>query len=60
VNGAEFWISGGSEKSAGNPQLGGGSVRMILTVSDPDTRFAKALKAGAAEVFPLAKIMGGD
>ena len=32
---------------------GGGSVRMIFTVSDPDTIFKQALKAGATEVFPV-------
>ncbi|HEV8507263.1 MAG TPA: VOC family protein [Chitinophagaceae bacterium] len=52
VNGAEFWVSGGSANSG---QLGGGSIRMILVVSDPDILFAKALKAGALEVFPVGE-----
>ena len=38
VDGAEFWLSGEA--------LGGGSVRMILTVADPDAFFAQALTAG--------------
>jgi PhnB protein len=58
VNGAEFWISGGSD-NAPNAQLpGGSSIRMILTVDDPDTFFAKALKAGASEVFPVGEEHG--
>jgi PhnB protein len=31
---------------------------MILTVSDTDTFFAKALKAGASEVFPVGEEHG--
>jgi PhnB protein len=55
VNGAEFWVSGSSE-DAPNVQLhGGDSIRMILTVSDPDIFFAKALKAGASEIFPVGE-----
>ena len=57
VNGAEFWVSGGSENTVGR-QLGGDSVRMILTVNDPDAVFAKALKAGAAEIFPVGEDHG--
>jgi len=58
VNGAEFWISSGSEDLSNAQQLGGGSIRMILTVSDPDILFARALKAGAAEVFPVGEDHG--
>jgi PhnB protein len=60
VAGAEFWVSGESAadreakpESAG--PLGGGSVRMILTVADPDVIFARALAAGASEVFPVGE-----
>jgi PhnB protein len=38
--------------------LGGGSIRMILTVSDPDSLFAQALQAGATEVFPVGEEHG--
>src|SRR5437764_714941 len=38
--------------------LGGGSVRMILTVADPDAVFAKAIAAGAKEVVPVAEAYG--
>ena len=58
VNGAEFWISGGSDNASNAQLLGGDSIRMILTVNDPDTFFAKALKAGASEVFPVGEEHG--
>lgn len=57
VNGAEFWISGGSGNSSAQ-SLGYGSIRMILAVPDPDTLFAKALKAGASEIFPVSEEHG--
>jgi PhnB protein len=56
VDGAEFWISDGA--SGQDDALGGGSVRMILTVADPDMAFAQALKAGASEVFPVGEGFG--
>ena len=57
VNGAEFWLSGESpENGPLRPEsVGGGSVRMILTVADPDAVFARALRAGASEVFPVGE-----
>lgn len=57
VNGAEFWVSGGAADNEGLkfPALGGDTVRMILTVPDPDTDFAKALQAGAKEIFPVGE-----
>ena len=58
VKGAEFWVSGGSEESSTIKELGGGLIRMVLTVSDPDTLFAKALNAGASEVFPVGEDHG--
>ena len=60
VNGAAFWISGGSEdnENSGIEVVGGGSVRIILTVADPDALFASALKAGASEVFPVSEQYG--
>src|ERR1700730_12756288 len=47
VNGAEFWLGGESqEHGTSSPEfVGGGSVRMILTVADPDAIFAQALTA---------------
>jgi PhnB protein len=58
VNEAEFWVSGGSDNTSNAQLLGGDSIRMILTVDDPDTFFAKALKAGASEVFPVGEEHG--
>jgi PhnB protein len=58
VEGAEFWISDESPGSLSPESLGGSSVRMILTVNDPDAFFLRALKAGASEVFPVAEEHG--
>ena len=58
VEGAEFWLSDGQLDGSRRESLGGGSVRMILTVSDPDAVFAQALAAGAAEVFPVGEEHG--
>ena len=55
VNGAEFWVSGSSEHASNVKSLGGDTIRMILTVDDPDHFFAKALKAGASEIFPVGE-----
>jgi len=54
VDGAEFWISDGD---ASQP-LGGNSVRMILTVDDPDKFFERAINAGATEIFPVGEEHG--
>jgi PhnB protein len=58
VDGAEFWISDGNENTNGPETLGGNSVRMILTVADPDTLFARAINAGAKEIFPVGEEHG--
>jgi PhnB protein len=57
VEGAEFWLSDESPEHGNfSPQsLGGGTVRIILTVADPDAVFARALAAGASQVFPVAE-----
>jgi PhnB protein len=57
VDGAEFWL-GDESPEHGNfsPQtVGGTSVRMILTVADPDAVFARALQAGASAVWPVSE-----
>jgi PhnB protein len=58
VDGAEFWLSDESPEHGNfSPEsLGGGSVRMILTVRDPDAVFARELKAGAWSI--LSGIIG--
>jgi PhnB protein len=58
VNGAEFWLSQESEPSSNPEPVGGGSIRMILTVTDPDTVFQRALAAGATEIFPVGEDHG--
>src|SRR5215211_5337830 len=60
VAGAEFWLSDESpEHSNFSPEtLGGGTVRMILTVPDPDAMFAQALAAGARQVVAVEEAYG--
>jgi PhnB protein len=60
VDGAEFWLSDESPEHGNfSPEsLGGGTVRMILTVPDPDAMFAKAVTAGAREVVPVKEDYG--
>jgi PhnB protein len=60
VEGAEFWVSDESPEHANfSPEsLGGGTVRMILTVPDPDLMFARALSAGAKSVVPVKEDYG--
>jgi PhnB protein len=60
VNGAEFWLSHESadRANASSDPIGGGSIRMILTVPNPDTIFAQAIAAGATEIFPVGEEHG--
>ena len=60
VDGAEFWLGEESpeHKNFSPESLGGGTVRIILTVADPDAVFARALAAGATEVFPVGEEYG--
>jgi PhnB protein len=60
VEGAEFWVSDESPENANySPEsLGGGTVRMILTVPDPDAMFARAIAAGARSVVPVKEAYG--
>lgn len=55
VSGAEFWVSDESPEHGNySPEtLGGGTVRMILTVNDPDTVFARAVEAGAFQIAQM-------
>jgi PhnB protein len=60
VEGAEFW-TGDESPEHGNfsPQsLNGSSVRIILTVADPDSVFTRAVAAGASQVFPVGEEYG--
>ena len=60
VEGAEFWVADESpEHQNFSPEsLGGGTVRMILTVSDPDAMFAQAVAAGAQQVVAVSEQYG--
>ncbi len=56
VGAGEFWVSDESpEHQNFSPEtLGGGTVRMVLTVVDPDAFFDRAVGAGARSVSPVA------
>ncbi len=60
VAGAEFWLSDESPEHGNfSPEtLGGGTVRMILTLADPDATFAQALAAGAQTIFAVEEAYG--
>ena len=53
VDGAEFWVGDESPQhfNFSPASLGGSSVRIIFTVADPDAVFARAIKAGASQVY---------
>ncbi len=60
VDGAEFWVSDESpEHHNFSPEsLGGGTVRMILTVANPDAMFARAVAAGGTQVVGMQDAYG--
>ncbi|HZP81490.1 MAG TPA: VOC family protein [Chthonomonadaceae bacterium] len=60
IAGAEFWLSDEAPEYGNfSPEtLGGGTVRMILTVPDPDAMFAQAVAAGAREVVAVEEAHG--
>lgn len=60
VGPADFWVADESPEHFNfSPEsLGGGSVRMVLTVEDPDAMFARAVAAGAKVVSPMADQYG--
>ncbi len=60
VDGAEFWVGDESpeHKNFSPETIGGGSVRMVFTVADPDAMFARAVKAGATAVVPVEEQHG--
>jgi len=55
AEGAEFWVADESPEHGNfSPEtLGGGSVRMVMIVDDPDASFARAIAAGASAVRPV-------
>jgi PhnB protein len=56
IDGADFWVQADPDSSP--EAMNGGSVRMILSVDDPDSVFARALAAGATEVAPVSEDYG--
>lgn len=55
VGESEFWVADESpeHKNFSPESLGGATVRMVMVVADPDAAFARAVKAGAAVVWPV-------
>jgi len=56
VDGAEFWVADESpeHKNFSPESLGGGSVRMVMIVANPDAAFERAVAAGATVVWPVS------
>jgi PhnB protein len=52
IGAGEFWF--GEDRGADR----GGPIRMIVTVQDPQALFARAIQAGATEVFAVAEQHG--
>jgi len=57
---AEFWVADESPENQNfSPEsLGGGTVRMVMTVDDPDAAFERAVGAGATVVWPVSNQYG--
>jgi PhnB protein len=60
VSAAEFWVADESPEyfNFSPESLGGGTVRMVMIVDDPDAAFERAVAAGAAEVRPVSNEYG--
>ena len=60
VGTAEFWVADESPKHLNfSPEsLGGGSVRMVMIVENPDAVFDRAVAAGATVVWPVSNQYG--
>ena len=60
VGKAIFWVADESPEHANfSPEsLGGGSVRMLLIVEEPDSVFERAVAAGADVVWPIGSEHG--
>ena len=56
VAGAEFWLADESPEHFNfSPEsLGGGSVRMVMIVEDPDAAFERAVAAGATVIWAVS------
>ncbi len=60
VGSAEFWVADESpeHKNFSPETLGGGTVRMLLMVEDPDAIFGQAVSAGATSISPVGNQHG--
>ena len=60
AGGANFWVADESpEHSNFSPEtLGGGTVRMVMVVEDPDAAFNRAVAAGAKVIHPVDEQYG--
>ena len=60
VGGAEFWVADESpeHKNFSPETLGGGTVRMVMIVEDPDAAFDRAVSAGATIVWNVKNDYG--
>jgi PhnB protein len=60
VDGAEFWVADESPEHLNfSPEsLGGGTVRMVMIVADPDGAFERAITSGATVVTPVKNDYG--
>ncbi|MGH9825782.1 MAG: VOC family protein [Blastocatellia bacterium] len=60
VGEAEFWVADESPEHLNfSPEsLGGGTVRMVMVVEDPDAAFERAVTAGATVVQPVSNDYG--
>jgi PhnB protein len=60
VGEAEFWVADESpEHQNFSPEsLGGGTVRMVMIVENPDASFERAVAAGATVVWPVSNQYG--
>jgi PhnB protein len=60
IGDATFWVSDESPPNGNfSPEtVGGGTVRMLLVVDDPDAAVERAKAAGATEVYPVVEEHG--
>jgi PhnB protein len=60
ADGAEFWVSDESpeHKNFSPETLGGGTVRLVIVVADPDAAFERAVSAGATVVWSVGEEYG--
>jgi len=60
VGDATFWVADEAPEHGNfSPEtVGGGTVRMLLVVDDPDAAVARAVAAGAREIYPVGEEHG--